>query len=398
MKISLLSNTFRGMFFAFIICLFVACTKEENSGLNNNPDLKVLPRSPGSYSINTNGILEFPTDSDFHQTATYIFSDTTYANLTTFRNSLGISTIAKRQEEISDSLDQNTLLTSAIVSNISKYKNYVDTLKHGSDIIISNKYGDWSEFLNLSNLVKIGGYLYKITDSKVITILDGDVNKISTAEGMEETDPLDTSTQIIVRHAWSNKCNCNVTGKSWKEVSTKYTADDNNRSISELTFTNLTTVKYLNGYKAEITPHWTIKTFINIQHRGTFGAWKCDRHRITFNRQIQIKHTFASIPSSDVYNQGNNYWNQSTGWLTASECEFKDDKGEWKYPKYTSSRATYPLDGYCLAIHTFAQTANITNPVLNNSYFHWLYYALFPLKWPFMQDPCLFFWDDIVAY
>jgi hypothetical protein len=380
--------------FLFSIVFFISCSETDqplDKRLNEEIGYRTL--SPGSYSINGNGVLEFPTDSDFHLTVTYIFSDTSDANLYTFRSSLGIKTNAIRQDEILDSIDQNIIQTSTICSNLNKYGRFIDTVRIGTDTIISRKYGGWAEFLNLNNLVKIGGYLYKITTDKTIIITDGDINKIATADQLEDSD---TSNHIEIRAAWDSKCNCVLTGRSWKESQTTYTTNNNNRTISELTFTNFTTVKFFGlSYSSTVTPHWTIETFIHTQSKSG-PIWICERENTAFSRQIRLKHTFTSIPSTNPYYISSNYWQQITGWTTNHECKF-NFKSDHIYQSYTGSRAQFPLDGYCFAIHTFAQTANVTSPTLLNVFDYTLYYVLKPSKWPFMQGYCLPYWDE-VAY
>jgi hypothetical protein len=345
--------------------------------------------TPGSFLVLASSILNFPTENDFHQTASYIFSDTSNSQLNAYRSSLPIKTIASRSQEISDSLETGTLSFTHILSNPSIYSNIVDIKSNPGDTTFNVKHGAWAEFLNPNGLMQIEGYLYKFKDSTTIIILDGDLSKIPIAETLEDSD---TINQIIIRHAWTPKCNCNVTNRSWSEEQEKV-HENEYRTRNTLSFANLTTVKYLPNYRVRVTPHWVIKTFIHVQKRGFAGIWNCERKNITFNRQVQIKHTFESIPSNSPNNQGGGYWNESTGWLTASECQFNYIT-DYKYDPYEVSRSTNPLDGYCFAIHTFAQTGNITNPELINTFFHWLYYEKFPDKWKFLFG-CGGFWNKI---
>ncbi len=241
------------------------------------------------------------------------------------------------------------------------------------------KYGIWGEFLNLQNLVIIEGYLYKITKDKIIIITDGDLNKLSTAEGLTESD-----TANDIRIISPRVCSCSLTGHEWSEEQMK--TNGNVRSISKLTFSNLTMVKYLPTGKVRITPKWSIETHIKIQKRGIVG-WHLERKTIVFNRQINLKHNF--ILSNNANTQPDGAWNESTGW-NQNEADFKY-KTSYAYNTYTGTQTPEMPEGYCMAIRIFAQTANISDPTIINQFYYYPYFES-TVDWDFIQYCSNFNW------
>jgi hypothetical protein len=175
----------------FISVLFYSCDRQGNEAIQiNDSDSPITNRtsSPGSYSVNSNGILEFPTDSDFHQTVSYIFTDSTGGHLYSFHSSFSMKTINKQADIIIDSVENILNYPSKIPSKWSNYDHFVNFVIQSGDTAVTHKYGAWGEFLNLQNLVVIEGSLYKITNEKTIIITDGDIGKLDDAEELEESD------------------------------------------------------------------------------------------------------------------------------------------------------------------------------------------------------------------
>ncbi len=312
----------------------------------------------------------------------YITSDTSQQQLRTFRASLSIFTLNKKANAVLDSVDIDSLYPSKVPICWPDYLNYLDTTIVQGDTLLSEKFGLWGEFLNDKNLVIIEDYLYKITSDKTVIILDGDKNKLPTAEALTESD---TANGIYIISPRS--CSCSLTGKTWSEEQTVYNGN-NLRSFSKLTFSNLTLVKYLSLNRARITPKWTIETNIRIQKKGLVG-WHLERKTITFNRQVNIKHNFQTIPSNDPYIQLDGSWNQSTGW-NQYEADFKY-KTTHTYSPYTTFRSSEMPEGYCMAIRIFAQTANIYYPTIINEFFFFPYFEIV-LDWDFIRYCSNFSW------
>lgn len=337
--------------------------------------------TPGSFSITNDGIINFPTEGDFYQTVDYITTDTSLQQLNCFRSSLSIVSLNKKADHVVDSIESHLNYTSKALLIWSDYLNYLNITVVQGDTMLSNKFGIWGEFLNLQNLVIIEGYLYKITPDKTIIITDGDRNKLTVAEGLTSSD-----TANEIRIISPRVCACSLTGHEWSEEQT--VTNDNVRSWSMLTFSNLTLAKYLPQHKVRVTPKWSISTHIRIQKRSIVG-WHLERKTIAFNRQINLKHNFQSIPFGSPNMQPDGTWNESTGW-NQYESDFKY-KTSYGYSPYTTTQLAEMPDGYCMSIRIFAQTANITNPTIINQFYYYPYYEQ-DLDWDFLRYCSNFSW------
>jgi len=110
----------------------VSCSKDSEVSSSNitglNPPLITRSTiSPGSYTVTASGILNFPTEVEFHQTVSYISSDTSHAQLSAFRTSLSIETISKKATMILDSIESENLFVNEISIRWPDFLNYIDT-------------------------------------------------------------------------------------------------------------------------------------------------------------------------------------------------------------------------------------------------------------------------------
>lgn len=336
-------------------------------------------RSSGDYDVTYDGILEFPTIEDFQQTATYISSDTSGANLYAFRNSFLISTLNKRGEEILDSFNNNLLFASRLQQDAPGHEDLIDKNFSSDDTILTLKFGVWGEFLNHDNLVIINGYLYKITKDNTIIITDGDRDKIEIAEGLEESDP---ENNIYIR---PRSCACDPTGYEWKYDQTEYDPTRKFRVFSEQIFSNLTLWEDLPSDAVRIHPQWIIINRIQVRKKVLFG-WNCHRKPFTWVRQVNFTHNIQ-IPDNSPNLLPDKSWSSSTGW-TQNECTFQLNDA-YDYPDYTTTSSGYMPAGYCLAVRLFAQGVTTSDPVINNS-FYWYPFPYLDFS-GYEDDPCWYF-------
>lgn len=196
--------------FAIIGVVIYSCTKDIVSENKNEVKENVIFRSIGNYSV-IDGRLYFPTINDYNATIEFL-SQATEDEIMQWRTTLNVMTVSIAYKEFLNAYDIVDTLSETELNNLESVfagKIRITNDENGIKEYLP-KLPAFPEFVNLGGLFQVGNTIIKVTENKIISLVDP--SKISDLNSINDNTPRNEELGIFPREIITlrnDMCPCN---------------------------------------------------------------------------------------------------------------------------------------------------------------------------------------------
>lgn len=196
--------------FAICVVIIYSCTKDIVPESKNEGKENISLRSIGNYSV-IDGRLYFPTINDYNSTIEFL-SQATESEIIQWRSTLNVITVSKAYNEFLNAYDNGDTLSENELTNL-------ESVFAGKIRITTDEFGikeylpklpAFTEFVNLGGLLQVGNTIIKVTENKIISLVDP--SKISDLNSINDNTPRNEELGIFPHEiigVRSDMCPCN---------------------------------------------------------------------------------------------------------------------------------------------------------------------------------------------